>query len=142
MTAVSPSNADSAPALDASMLSASLTVSDLPASVAWYRDVLGLTVTREFERDGVLFAVSLLAGAVPVLLTRDDGAKGQDRAKGEGISLRFTTSTDIDALAARAKSAGAVLDSEPMDGFGARFFRVRDPDGFRLVVSSKQKPAG
>ena len=75
-------------------------------------------------------------------LPRDDGAKGQDRAKGEGISFRFTTSADIDALASRAKAAGAVLDSEPMNGFGARFCRVRDLDGFRLVISSEPKPAG
>jgi hypothetical protein len=29
-----------------------------------------------------------------------------------------------------------VLDTEPTDAFGARVFRLRDPDGFRIVVSS------
>jgi hypothetical protein len=28
--------------------------------------------------------------------------------------------------------------SQPADAFGARFFRLRDPDGFRLVISSPQ----
>ncbi len=125
----------------ASVLSASLTVSDLQASLAWYRDVLGFTVAREFERDGTPFAVSLRAGAVPVLLTQDNGARGKDRSKGDGFSLRFTTGQDIDGLASRIKERGGVLDSEPADGFGARVFRLRDPDGFKLVISSEQAEA-
>src|SRR5947209_1644948 len=71
----------------ATTLSASLTVSDLRKSLVFYRDVLGFTVAREFERAGTLFAVSLRAGAVPFLITQDDGAHGADRVKGEGFSL-------------------------------------------------------
>jgi uncharacterized glyoxalase superfamily protein PhnB len=56
--------------------------------------------------------------------------------KGEGFSLQITTAQDIDALASNAKRAGATLDSEPADAWGARVFRLRDPDGFRLVISS------
>ena len=121
----------------ANTLSASLTVADLPQSLAWYRDVLGFTVSRTFERGGPMFAASLRAGTVAVLLTQDDGAKGTDRAKGDGISLRLTTSQDIDELAARIKSNGGTLDAEPVDGWGARVFRLRDPDGFKLVISSE-----
>lgn len=132
----SPRGPESAPFV-ATTLSASLTVNDLPRSHAWYRDVLGFAVAREFKRDERLFAVSLRAGAVAVLLTQDDGAKGTARAKGDGFSLRLTTAQNIDELAARIKSSGGVLDSEPADGFGARVFRLRDPDGFRLVISSE-----
>ncbi|MEP6495626.1 MAG: VOC family protein [bacterium] len=121
----------------ASTLSASLTVSDLRRSLTWYRDVLGFTVTREFEREGKLFAVSLRAGAVPVLITQDDGAKGLDRVKGEGISLRLTTAQSVDDLAKRIQARGGTLESEPADGWGARVFRLRDPDGFKLVISSE-----
>jgi uncharacterized glyoxalase superfamily protein PhnB len=119
-------------------LSASLTVDDLAASTAWYRDVLGFTVEREFERDGTPFAARLRAGSVAMLLTQDNGAKGAGRAKGEGFSLQLTTTQDIDALAARAKSHGVTLDTEPTDAWGARVFRLRDPDGFRLVISSER----
>jgi uncharacterized glyoxalase superfamily protein PhnB len=119
-------------------LAASLTASDLAASVAWYRDVLGFTVDREHARDGKLLAVSLKAGAVRILLGQDDGAKGTDRVKGEGMSLQFTTAQSIDDLAARAKAAGATLDTEPVDAWGARVFRLRDPDGFRLTISSER----
>jgi uncharacterized glyoxalase superfamily protein PhnB len=124
------------PSLSAQSLEASLTVADIRRSLAWYRDVLGFEVGREFERGGELRAVSLRAGTARILLSQDDGAKGADRPKGEGFSLQFTTSQDIDALASRAKHAGATLDTEPTDAFGARVFRLRDPDGFRLVISS------
>jgi uncharacterized glyoxalase superfamily protein PhnB len=119
-------------------LSASLTVNDLAASVAWYRDVLGFAVEREFERTGVPFAVRLRAGSVALLVTQDNGAKGPDRVKGEGLSLRFTTTQHVDDLAARVKARGVTLDSEPADVWGARAFRLRDPDGFRLVISSER----
>ena len=128
------------PPLVALSLDASLTVADIRRSVAWYRDVLLFTVDREFERDGRLFAVSLRAGAIRILLTQDDGAKGPDRAKGAGFSLQITTPQDIDALAFNAKRGGAVLDTEPADAWGARVFRLRDPDGFRLVFSSPRAP--
>jgi len=122
---------------NATTLSASLTVNDLEKSLAWYRDVLGFAVTREFERDGKLFAVSLRAGVVPFLITRDDGGKGWDRSKGEGISLRLTTDQNIDELAKRIQAHGGTLDSPPADAWGARVFRLRDPDGFKLVISSE-----
>ena len=120
-------------------LGASLTVRDLEKSLEWYTDVLGFTVDRKHEREGILFAVSLKAGAVRVLITRDNGAKGADRVKGEGFSLMFTTAQDVDALAARVKARGGTLASEPADAFGARVFRIVDPDGFRLVISSERK---
>jgi predicted enzyme related to lactoylglutathione lyase len=119
-------------------LSASLTVKDLERSLSWYRDVVGFTVDQVFERDGTRIAVSLKAGAVRILLTRDDGAKGLDRAKGEGFSLMITTAQDVDALAQRIKERGGVLASEPADMHGARAFRLVDLDGFRLTISSER----
>jgi uncharacterized glyoxalase superfamily protein PhnB len=115
-----------------------LTVKDLQQSLAWYRDVIGFTVDREHERDGTLQAVSLKAGTVRILLGRDDGAKGKDRVKGEGFSLQFTTAQNIDELAQRIKSRGGTLSLEPTDTpWGARVFRLQDPDGFKLVISSE-----
>src|SRR6266550_7844332 len=99
--------------LSAQSLEASLTAADIRQSLAWYCDVLGFTVDRQFERAGQLFAASLRAGKVRILLTQDDGAKGLARVKGNGFSLQFTTLQNIDAIAARAKRAGAELDTEP-----------------------------
>lgn len=100
--------------------------------------MLALTVTRTFERSGALFAVSLRGGTIPVLLTQDDGAHGLDRMTGAGLSLRLTTRQNIDALATHIIAKGVSLDTEAMDMRGVRLFRVRDPDGFLLVISSEQ----
>lgn len=121
----------------AQTLQASLTVSDLRKSVTWYRDVLGFGVDREFQREGKLMAASLKAGDVRLLLSQDDGARGVDRARGEGFSLQISTSQDIDGIAKRIKESGGVLSAEPSDTpWGARVFRLQDPDGFKFVVSS------
>jgi uncharacterized glyoxalase superfamily protein PhnB len=119
-------------------LAASLTVKDIQTSLAWYRDVLGFTVDREHAREGKLRAVSLRAGAVQILIGQDDGAKGLDRIKGEGFSLQITTAQNIDALAKRIKERGGILTSEPAEAFGARVFRLQDPDGFKLTISSER----
>src|SRR6476661_5935490 len=122
-------------------MSASLTVKDVKKSVAWYRDAIGFTVDREYERDGRVMSVALKAGAVRLLLNQDDGAKGLDRAKGEGFSLMLTTAQSVDEVAKRIKAAGTMLITEPTDmPWGARAFRVQDPDGFKLAISS-ERPA-
>jgi uncharacterized glyoxalase superfamily protein PhnB len=123
----------------ATELTASLTVKDIRTSLAWYRDLLGFAVAREFEREGRLMAVSLRAGSVRLLIGQDDGIKGLDRAKGEGFSLQITTPQSVDAIAHRIKSAGGTLATEPTDTpWGPRMFRVQDPDGFRLTISSER----
>ncbi|HET7434108.1 MAG TPA: VOC family protein [Thermoanaerobaculia bacterium] len=123
-------------------LSASLTVKDLAASLQWYRDVFGFAVSRQFEREGKLMAVSLQAGDVRILLTQDDGAKGFDRVKGDGFSLQITTDQDLDAIAKRIEEQGGTLESQPVDtAWGPRMFRLRDPDGFRFTISSGARDA-
>jgi uncharacterized glyoxalase superfamily protein PhnB len=123
--------------LQGESLDASLTVADLEKSATWYTSVLGFTLDRRYEREGRLFAVSLKAGAVRLLLTQDDGAKGLNRAKGEGMSLQITTRQSADTLAESIKAHGVTLDTEPATfPHGARAFRLRDPDGFRFTISS------
>jgi catechol 2,3-dioxygenase-like lactoylglutathione lyase family enzyme len=118
-------------------ISPGLTVANLQKSVAWYRDVLGFFVGEEWKRDGVVTGVELLAGTAAVFLGQDDWAKGRDRKKGEGFRLHFTTGQDVDKIAARAKAAGGVLESEPADmPWGTRAFAIVDPDGFKLTIST------
>jgi uncharacterized glyoxalase superfamily protein PhnB len=120
-------------------LSVSLTVKDLQASLAWYHDVVGFTVDQRYERDGALRSVALKAGDVRILLNQDDGGKGWDRAKGEGFSLQFTTAQSVDDVAKRIIERGGTLETEPADmPWGARVFRLRDPDGYRMAISSER----
>jgi len=117
-------------------LSVSLTVKDLQRSLVWYQAV-GFTVDRKMERDGKLRGVALVAGDVRLNINQDDGAKGWDRIKGEGFSLNITIDQSVDEIAQRIKSRGGALDSEPADmPWGVRMFRLRDPDGFKLAIST------
>ena len=121
----------------ASMFSISLTVKDLGKSLAWYTDVLGFTIDRKIERDGKLRSVALKAGNARISINQDDGAKGWDRIKGVGFSLNITTDQNIDKIANLIKEHGGILDSEPADmPWGARLFRLKDPDGYKLSISS------
>jgi uncharacterized glyoxalase superfamily protein PhnB len=123
--------------LQGQSLEASLTVKSVEGSTKWYTEVLGFAVDRRHEREGKLIAVSLKAGAVRLLVTQDDGAKGLDRAKGVGFSLQITTHQSVDTIAAEIKRHGVVLDTEPTTApWGVRIIRFRDPDGFRFTVSS------
>jgi uncharacterized glyoxalase superfamily protein PhnB len=118
-------------------LSVSLTVKDLQKSLAWYRDVVGFTLDLMHERNGKAVSASLKAGDVRIRLNQDDGAKGTNRTKGVGLSLYFSTAQDVNGIATRITERGGTLDAEPADmPWGARVFRLRDPDGFALVIST------
>jgi len=134
-------NADQADSqtLVASALSVALTVNDIDRSLHWYTEVLGFTLDQRHEREGTLRAVSLRAGTVRMLLGRDDGMKGWDRVKGQGMSIQITTSQNVDAIAEGIKASGGTLHTEPETApWGPRLFRVKDPDGFLLVIASER----
>ena len=115
-----------------------LTVNDLAASVAWYRDVLGCAVAKEWSREGRMTAATMRAGTIDFLLQQDDFGKGRDRRKGEGLRLYLQTRQDIDQLAAAVKRRGGTLAQEVTDQrWGARDFAVVDPDGFKISITTR-----
>ena len=60
--------------------------------------------------------------------------------QGRWFLAAIATDQNIDEIANRIKKLGGALDSEPTDmPWGARVFRLRDPDGFKLVISSPQR---
>jgi catechol 2,3-dioxygenase-like lactoylglutathione lyase family enzyme len=117
-------------------LSATLAVKDIQKSLVWYRDKVGFIVDKKFERSGKLNSVLLKAGNMHVLLTQDDGGTGWDKVKGAGFSLHFTTAQDIEGLAQAIKERGGVVNLEKADALGGRVLRLRDPDGFTLLISA------
>ena len=105
--------------------------------MTWYSDVVGFSIDRKIEREGKLVAVALRSGNVRMMLNQDNGARGWGRAKGEGFSFMITTEQNIDDVAARIKEKGGSLATEPADTpWGARVFRLEDPDGYRFTVST------
>ena len=101
-----------------------ITATDLQASIAWYKYVIGFTVAEEYKNEeGRVMGIRLMAGSVEVLLSQDDFAKGRDRQKGAGLRFYCTTAQDVDQLAAAIKERGGKLTHEPTDQpCGTRYF--------------------
>ena len=115
----------------------SFTADDLPKSIRFY-EALGFTVSERWEDEGILQGVMLRAGKTEIGLSQDDWKKGRDRTKGVGLRLLLSTTQNVDEVAARAKSAGITLKSEPFDSeWKTRVFEVVDPSGFLLTISSE-----
>jgi uncharacterized glyoxalase superfamily protein PhnB len=114
-----------------------ITVDDLQTSIAFY-EALGFIVGEGWEDNGALLGVMLGAGKTQIGLNQDDWKKGRDRKKGVGMRLFLGTTQNVDEIAARAKSAGIKLDSEPHDTeWKSRAFEVTDPSGFILTIGSE-----
>ena len=114
-----------------------ITVDDLQTSIAFY-EALGFIVGERWEDNGALLGVMLGAGKTQIGLNQDDWKKGRDRKKGVGMRLFLGTTQNVDEIAARAKSAGIRLQSEPHDTeWKSRAFEVTDPSGFILTIGSE-----
>ena len=119
-----------------SILESSLYVSDLPRSVRFYKDTLGLSVISDFGQRGC----ALQAGPRQVLLLFK---KGASRAispphDGEGeLHLAFAVSTaalaDWEELLQRKEIA--VEERREWEG-GGRSLYFRDPDGHLLELAT------
>lgn len=125
--------------INATNLGCSLTCKDLDAAIRFYRDAIGFAVVHTYEHDGKVVAAVVSAGDCQIVLNQDDGKLGWDRVKGQGFYLQVNVTglADVDAAAARITAAGGTLLSEPADRpWGVRMFQFRDPDGFKLGVST------
>jgi len=126
-------------AINATTLGCSITCKDVAASIRFYTEVLGFTVAMSFERDGKVAGAAIQAGDIRIILNQDDGKLGWERIKGQGFYLQINVAApgDVDAAAARIKAAGGTLLNEPEDRpWGARMFQFKDPDGFKVGVST------
>ncbi|MFN2446633.1 MAG: VOC family protein [Vicinamibacterales bacterium] len=115
----------------------SLTVNNLQQSLDFFGG-LGFEVEDRWEENGVLLGAMLKAGEARLGLSQDDGKKGSDRIKGVGMRIYIEAADDIDQVAARAKTAGITLKTEPHDTeWGSRAFEVTEPSGFALTIASR-----
>ena len=97
---------------------------DYETSVAFYRDVLGLHIFREWATGTVFF----LGGGL-LELSRSAGRVTDDK-----LSLWLHV-RDVNAEFNRLAGAGAEIVEAPVDQpWGLREARIRDPDGLMLVL--------
>ena len=119
--------------------SPSFTVNDIEKSMAWYRDVLGFTVTERWEDGGKLLGAEMAAGDVSFMIGQDDWKKGRDRVKGVGVRLYCMTYQDIDTLAARIKANGGTLEGPRDTQWNTRELAVDDPDGYKITIAKETR---
>ncbi|MEM8811057.1 MAG: VOC family protein [Pseudomonadota bacterium] len=113
-----------------------LRYADAPSMLEWLCDTFG------FERhlvvkggDGIIAHAQLVFGSGMIMLgsARDDafGAlQDTPRSLGGITQSAYVVVPDVDALAARARTAGAEIVQEPRDeDYGGRSFSCRDPEG-------------
>jgi uncharacterized glyoxalase superfamily protein PhnB len=106
--------------------------SDLAASARWYQEVLGFAdvFTMRGPNDQPMLAHLRWSKWADVLITQARDSVALPR--GQGITLNFMT-FDVDALAERARAAGANVLDGPVDRpWNARDVTIADPDGYRL----------
>jgi lactoylglutathione lyase len=120
-----------------------LFVSDLDRSVAFYRDVLGFELLRQAEggynslaRDGAVIGMNAghrLPAEHPAYI-----APGERPGRGVEIVLMVA---DVEAVYAQALAA-APPELEPLTPrpWGLTDFRLVDPDGYYLRVTSLSAP--
>ncbi len=121
-----------------------LTVADVARSVAWYRDVCGLTVELSDEPNGfVLFTGKAASGS-------SEAARGFAIKKGtppadSGVRLHFLVAdltAELDRLAAFGVYPESDLKTSPE---GYRRAAFRDPDGYAVTlfewVTSRPAPS-
>jgi catechol 2,3-dioxygenase-like lactoylglutathione lyase family enzyme len=116
-----------------------LFVNDVPKSVAFYNDVLGFDTVREEKGYASMRLGTVEFGIGPL----DDLPKGhyfrpeiatQRRGLGTEIVIEVD---DVQKAYARVKQSGhAIVSPLGKRPWGLRDFRVADPDGYYLRVSS------
>lgn len=110
-----------------------LVVEDLHRAIAFYRDILGFTLSM----DGPTFA-KFDAGAISLALWQFDAMTAQTALGGVSLSvgarnfvgLLVDAPDEVDRLYSRLSASGVVFEAPPRDfPWGARCCFFRDPDG-------------
>jgi lactoylglutathione lyase len=109
---------------------------DLPRSLAFYRDLLGGTVTYEFAApDGTPAYVGLSLGASSLGIAAD--AAIAEAALTRPIAL-WVYVEDCEATVVDLRAAGTPITAEPeLQPWGERVARVLDPDGNEVIIGSR-----
>ena len=108
-----------------------ITSAAFDASLAFYRDVIGLEVVEEWTDAGHGAILSAGGPARVELIDLPDRARPVDT---ESLFIGLQVPT-LDGLYERAKAAGHEIVREPADRpWGGRGFVVRDPNGVAINI--------
>jgi lactoylglutathione lyase len=109
-------------------------VRDLAASLRFYVDGLGYTITKRWEPDGKLRWCWLELGATALMLQEYGVDRAPDEKRGVGVSTCFQCE-DALALYREFKERG-LAPQRPFVGNAMWVVCVTDPDGYKLDFES------
>ena len=112
-----------------------LTVTDSASAAAWYRDVLGFEILRQFEAEGLAKAMLNRDGVTIVLVDHADKAEpGPFSERRNGLDHLSLAVADRAALEEWAKhlAASGVVHSPLKEGSTGSLLAFRDPDNIAL----------
>jgi catechol 2,3-dioxygenase-like lactoylglutathione lyase family enzyme len=125
-------------AVDVRGLAPLLEVFDMPASIHFYRDVLGFeVVSTSGPGDGCGWALLRLNGVELMLNTayEDDerpAAPDPARVAGHADTALFFGCADVDGAYRHLRAQGFDVKEPTIQHYGMKQLYVRDPDGFSL----------
>lgn len=105
-----------------------LKVADVGRSIAFYTELLPFRVVQETEAEGNVLWALLRHGAVTLMVSRSD------RAGGDGIGICLYVDSARDCRAALRAKGAVTTDIRLANGMEE--VRLRDPDGYELVLAS------
>ncbi|MDJ0950356.1 MAG: VOC family protein [Alphaproteobacteria bacterium] len=137
-------------------ITANLMVADMGASLAFYCEVLGFSLSmgvspdREILTDGrpradLVFAL-IVKDAAELMLQRRDSMTADvpafpaDAVPGGTFTL-YIRGEDADALAARLPAGVEVIKGPETSWYGMREIFIRDPDGYVLALGAPDGPS-
>lgn len=121
-------------------LTPNLMVEDVPAAIAFYRNVLGFAVDATAPEEGTPIWASLSVNSV-LLMVQARHSLEEELPQLTGRPIGATQSLyigvdDADALYQRIRSQTQIIKEPQTTAYGAREFYIQDPNGYILCFSS------
>jgi lactoylglutathione lyase len=110
-------------------------VSDMKRSVAFYRDVIGLTL----KIDSPEWSEFATEGGATLALHRADGSPQEGAESPAGSSRPGLSVRDLDAFHLRMVEHHVTCTQQPKDLFGSKMAQYLDPDGLAISVSEDRR---
>ena len=124
-------------------LTPNLIVSDVERSLAFYRDVLGFTVTARVPDEGPLVFAALENGPVEIFLNGAEASYAEypglkDRPIGGSLTL-FMETESIRAIHDLLKDNVKIVMPLEKKWYGVTEFAIADPDGWVITLAEREQ---
>jgi lactoylglutathione lyase len=112
------------------------TVADMRASLKFYVDGLGFTMTQKWESDGKVRWCALALGRAALMLQERSASRTPPGQVGTDV-ISYFICQDALAIYRDVTGRGVQAPQEPVVANGMWLFLLNDPDGYRIAFESR-----